>query len=137
MLVILRHRGVNDDDLVHCQSAECESSARRFLKARQSIGNLRCDTRSCRQHGLAATPMRCSVESDVKVKVGRGPRNSRFVFASLDVRAPIEVLWTSLTDYDHLDEFIPSLAENECLQRRPTGAILRQAQLLSVYIPVL
>ena len=68
----------------------------------------------------------------MKVKVGRGPRNSRFVFASLDVRAPVEVLWSNLTDYDHLDEFIPSLAKNECLQRIPAGAILRQAQHLCV-----
>lgn len=66
--------------------------------------------------------------TDVRVKVGHGPRNSRFVFASLDVKAPVDAIWGSLTDYDHLEEFIPSLAVNECLERKPTGAILKQAR---------
>jgi hypothetical protein len=35
-------------------------------------------------------------------------------------------VWAALTDYDGLGEFIPSLEENRCLERRPNGAVLYQ-----------
>ncbi|GAX73787.1 hypothetical protein CEUSTIGMA_g1238.t1 [Chlamydomonas eustigma] len=40
--------------------------------------------------------------------------------------APLRMVWECLTDYDHLDKFIPSLVENKCLERRPQGALLKQ-----------
>lgn len=78
---------------------------------------------------LRRVPCRASinpVEDSVSVKISHGPRNSRFVLGSLLIRASMETIWTHLTDYDHLDEFIPSLAVNECLERTPNGAILKQ-----------
>ena len=63
---------------------------------------------------------------DVEVVVA--PLNSRILVAGVEVQAPVEVVWGCLTDYDRLQEFVPGLAENECLEDRSEGALLRQVR---------
>lgn len=53
--------------------------------------------------------------------------NVRILKAGVDIRAPKEVVWSCLTDYDHLGDFVPSLEVNECMQRVDGGCKLLQA----------
>lgn len=65
-------------------------------------------------------------ESPITVAVEKSSWSSRVIHASVEVCTGVSVVWGCLTDYDHLANFIPSLVENECLERYPNGARLRQ-----------
>lgn len=67
-----------------------------------------------------------SIHSQVMVDVEQTSWNSRKLFATVDVAAPVDIVWDSLTDYEHLGDFIPSLVENRCLQKKDAGAIIYQ-----------
>jgi hypothetical protein len=54
--------------------------------------------------------------------------SSRKLQASVDIHAPLQVVWDALTDYENLGTFIPSLVENRCLQRQPHGCLLYQVR---------
>ncbi|CAD7696025.1 unnamed protein product [Ostreobium quekettii] len=69
-------------------------------------------------------PVRACVAVDVRLEIS--PGNSRILAAAVDVRAPVDVVWECLTDYERLHEFIPGLVVNECLERREKGALLKQ-----------
>ena len=60
-----------------------------------------------------------------------GP-NTRRVSARIRIATPLESIWEVLTDYTRLGDFIPSLAVNEVIERRPTGARLLQVMTTSV-----
>lgn len=62
----------------------------------------------------------------VEVTVERGARNSRRLYAAVQIAAPINVVWGALTDYEGLGSFIPGLSENRCLSRKADGATLLQ-----------
>lgn len=62
----------------------------------------------------------------MSVSVDKTSWNSRQLFASVSIEAPVDSVWACLTDYDGLDTFIPSLVKNECLQRKANGATLLQ-----------
>lgn len=64
--------------------------------------------------------------SVVSVDVTKTSWNSRKLDARVHIPAPVEVVWNILTDYDNLGDFIPSLEENRCLERRSNGAVLYQ-----------
>ena len=53
---------------------------------------------------VAARDVRPTV---VQVEVEQGPRNSRRLYAGIDIAAPQDIVWGALTDYDGLAEFIP------------------------------
>lgn len=65
----------------------------------------------------------------VGVQVVKTSWNSRLIHASVDVHADLECVWKALTDYENLGQFIPSLVENRCLERRGNGAVLYQVGL--------
>lgn len=54
--------------------------------------------------------------------------SSRKLVASVDIHAPVPVVWNALTDYDNLASFIPSLVENRCIERRERGCLLYQVR---------
>lgn len=62
----------------------------------------------------------------VSIQVDNTSWNSRRIYASISITAPVEMVWNALTDYDNLDSFIPSLVENRCLERNGTTAVLYQ-----------
>jgi hypothetical protein len=62
----------------------------------------------------------------VDIAVEPGKRNSRLVYAGIDVSAPLSALWDALSAYDRLQTFIPGLEVSRCLNRRPGGARLLQ-----------
>ncbi len=64
----------------------------------------------------------------VQVELSSTSLTSRTLAASVEIAAPVDVVWAALTDYDRLGAFIPNLAENRCLQRRPNGALLYQVR---------
>ncbi|KAL0024077.1 hypothetical protein WJX79_004144 [Trebouxia sp. C0005] len=62
----------------------------------------------------------------VDVTVERAARNSRRLYAAVQIAAPIDVVWGALTDYEGLGNFIPGLTENRCLSKKAQGATLLQ-----------
>jgi len=49
------------------------------------------------------------------------------VVARATLRAPLELVWSTLTDYDRLHEFIPGLRKSKLLEYRGSTAIVEQA----------
>lgn len=54
----------------------------------------------------------------VAVQMEQGPNNSRRVYAGVDVAAPWSNVWSALTDYEGLGNFIPGAAVWRCAQWR-------------------
>jgi ribosome-associated toxin RatA of RatAB toxin-antitoxin module len=52
--------------------------------------------------------------------------NTRRVEARIAIQTPLDAVWAVLTDYDHLADHIPGLAESRVLESRPNGARLLQ-----------
>jgi ribosome-associated toxin RatA of RatAB toxin-antitoxin module len=48
------------------------------------------------------------------------------VEARATLRAPADLIWKTLTDYDHLSEFIPGMRESKMVDRRGGAAIVEQ-----------
>lgn len=48
------------------------------------------------------------------------------VDAQATLHAPLELIWQTLTDYDHLPEFIPGISSSHLLEYRGTAAIVEQ-----------
>jgi carbon monoxide dehydrogenase subunit G len=46
--------------------------------------------------------------------------------ASADLQADVRIVWQTLSDYDHLAEFIPNLKSSRVLARTPEGIVLEQ-----------
>lgn len=43
------------------------------------------------------------------------------------VRAPLSVIWSTLTDYDHLAEFIPGMVKSKLIERQDKTSIVEQS----------
>lgn len=56
----------------------------------------------------------------VAVEVEQGPSNSRRLYAGIDIAAPWDAVWSTLTDYDGLADFIPG--QHILLQVASAGA---------------
>lgn len=65
-------------------------------------------------------------EGNVELIVTNLGNNTRRVEATIAIQAPLEAVWGVLTDYDHLADHIPGLAESRVLELRPNGARLLQ-----------
>lgn len=51
-----------------------------------------------------------------------------------NAQAPIECVWTALTDYEHHAEWMPNLDQSELLKREGTAAEVRQKGRVRVWI---
>lgn len=65
----------------------------------------------------------------VSINVDPTTWNSRRIYASIGITAPVDIVWEALTDYDNLGTFIPSLVENRCIKRQGKTATLYQVLL--------
>eukprot|EP01024_Parvocaulis_polyphysoides_P027928 TRINITY_DN25223_c0_g1_i3.p1 TRINITY_DN25223_c0_g1~~TRINITY_DN25223_c0_g1_i3.p1 ORF type:complete len:229 (-),score=2.31 TRINITY_DN25223_c0_g1_i3:365-988(-) len=83
-------------------------------------------TDGCYPRYSAHLQQQSCVISQVKVEVKNISWNSRQLSAAIQIQAPRASTWKALTNYDKLDDFIPGLTINNCLERRPTGALLLQ-----------
>lgn len=54
----------------------------------------------------------------VQVTVERGARNSRRLYAAVEIAAPVEVVWGALTDYQGLGNFIPGTLHASCTNKK-------------------
>jgi ribosome-associated toxin RatA of RatAB toxin-antitoxin module len=52
--------------------------------------------------------------------------NAMAISAHATIRAPLSVIWHTLTDYDHLAEFIPGMRMSRVLQRRGGTVVVEQ-----------
>lgn len=52
--------------------------------------------------------------------------NALAISAHATLRAPLRLIWQTLTDYDHLAEFIPGMIKSRVLERRGSTAIVEQ-----------
>ena len=48
------------------------------------------------------------------------------IIAHATINAPYALIWQTLTDYDHLSEFIPGLLKSHVIERRSNAAIVEQ-----------
>ena len=61
------------------------------------------------------------------------------VNASATIHAPLDLIWNTLTDYEHLPEFIPGMEQSRVVSRRGSAAIVDQrggAGILFFTIPI-
>jgi len=75
---------------------------------------------------------------DVTVEASREGTAVR-VSAHATLRAPLDLVWRTLTDYERLPEFIPGLARSRVIEKRGAEVILEQAgeaRLLFLAFPI-
>jgi ribosome-associated toxin RatA of RatAB toxin-antitoxin module len=70
---------------------------------------------------------------DVAVEAER-QENALAVHAHATLRTPLPVIWRTLTDYNHLANFIPGIRKSRVVERRGNTAIVEQAGEASVFI---
>mmetsp|Transcript_34727 Transcript_34727/g.63429 ORF Transcript_34727/g.63429 Transcript_34727/m.63429 type:complete len:404 (+) Transcript_34727:82-1293(+) len=63
----------------------------------------------------------CLLPGEPQVRIERAPSNSRRIFTGIDIFAPIDKIWTTLTDYEHLQDVVPSLVKNTVEYRTDDG----------------
>lgn len=73
---------------------------------------------------------------EVAVAIEKSSFSSRRLVACTSILAPPELVWEALTDYEGLGDFIPSLVENRCLEKRERGAVLYQVGAQDVALGV-
>ncbi|KAK7278100.1 hypothetical protein RJT34_23125 [Clitoria ternatea] len=65
-------------------------------------------------------------EDGVYIEVTKLEKNSRRIQSSISIEAPLSTIWTILTDYERLADFIPGLAVSQLLQKGDRFARLLQ-----------
>ncbi|EFJ40109.1 hypothetical protein VOLCADRAFT_100126 [Volvox carteri f. nagariensis] len=80
-----------------------------------------------RRTGSRAAATKIQAISDVRIEVEKTSWSSRRIYAAVVVAAPKSCVWSALTDYDNLGNFVPSLVENRCLERTANSAVVYQA----------
>ncbi|MED6147573.1 hypothetical protein PIB30_045054 [Stylosanthes scabra] len=65
-------------------------------------------------------------EDGVYIEVVKLGKNSRRIQSRISVDAPLDTVWSILTDYERLADFIPSLAVSQLLQKSENYARLLQ-----------
>jgi ribosome-associated toxin RatA of RatAB toxin-antitoxin module len=60
--------------------------------------------------------------------------NALAINAHATIRAPLPLIWHTLTDYDHLAEFIPGMKKSRVVERRGSTAIVEQIGEASVLV---
>ena len=71
-------------------------------------------------------PQLSLAQREVLVEIKQLPGGMREVWALVDVAAPAELVWRTLTDYERLADIVPSLDENRVLERWAGGVRLQQ-----------
>jgi hypothetical protein len=87
---------------------------------------------------IAAASVPCLGAADLAVHTAR--RGSAVeVDARATLRAPLQLIWQTLTDYDRLSEFIPGISRSRLLEYRGGAAIVEQsgeAGFLFFHLPI-
>lgn len=115
-----------------CQqtNSECEQFPHCAVCKQCGTCNAWSDAQLANPLFLFFAAVRVQQHKEIKVDVEETSWSSRKLYARVSISAPVETVWASLTDYDHLADIVPSLVENKCLERRKNGAVLRQVQAM-------
>jgi uncharacterized protein YndB with AHSA1/START domain len=73
-----------------------------------------------------STPAPASETAAVTVRTEHLDGRQRRIIAQLEIPHPIEQVWEILTDYDHLADFIPNLAQSRRIEHPDGGIRLEQ-----------
>ncbi|NJR40699.1 MAG: cyclase [Leptolyngbyaceae cyanobacterium CSU_1_4] len=68
----------------------------------------------------------CEFRGEVEVCTDRVEGRQRQISARIQIPHPVEQVWQVLTDYDHLADFIPSLAKSQKIEHPQGGIRLEQ-----------
>lgn len=74
---------------------------------------------------LAASAIAHAADDDIRVSAQTEGAEVR-IEASAIFRAPLAIVWQTLTDYDHLESFIPGMSKSRVIERRGVAAIVEQ-----------
>ena len=68
----------------------------------------------------------CEFRGEVEVCTDKAEGRQRQISARIQISYPVEKVWQVLTDYDHLADFIPSLAKSQKIEHPQGGIRLEQ-----------
>lgn len=68
----------------------------------------------------------CELRGEVEVCTDKSEGRQRQISARVQIPHPVEQVWQVLTDYDHLADFIPSLAKSQKIEHPQGGIRLEQ-----------
>jgi ribosome-associated toxin RatA of RatAB toxin-antitoxin module len=74
----------------------------------------------------AEDPSFCELRGEVEVCTDKVEGRQRQISARIQIPHPVEKVWQVLTDYDHLADFIPSLATSQKIEHPQGGIRLEQ-----------
>lgn len=63
----------------------------------------------------------CLLPGDPIIRIEEAPSNSRRIYSGIDIMTSVEDVWKVLTDYENLQNVVPSLVRNEIVFRYPDG----------------
>lgn len=63
----------------------------------------------------------CLLPGEPVIRIEQAPSNSRRIYSGIDISASVEDVWETLTDYENLQNVVPSLVKNKILNRYPDG----------------
>ncbi len=82
---------------------------------------------------VVITAARVESAQDVAVDAQR-QGNALAISAYARIRAPLPLIWQTLTDYDHLAEFIPGMEQSRVIDRHGSIAIVEQTGAAALWI---
>lgn len=85
---------------------------------------------------VAAAPAHCAQDVAVDAQL---EANALVISARATISAPLPLIWRTLTDYDHLAEFVPGMKRSRLLERHGGTAIVEQlgeAKFLIFHYPI-
>lgn len=68
----------------------------------------------------------------VYIEVMKVEKNSRRIECRISIEAPLDAIWSMLTDYEKLADFIPGLAVSQLLQKGDKYARLLQVMSMMI-----
>ena len=80
----------------------------------------------CALTGLCSTVRAASPTESVTVQARREGSAVRVTTEAV-VRAPLTLIWSALTDYNHLAEFVPGMVSSRVLDRRGNSVVVAQS----------
>eukprot|EP00595_Chromulina_sp_UTEXLB2642_P000525 CAMPEP_0196762952 /NCGR_PEP_ID=MMETSP1095-20130614/3118_1 /TAXON_ID=96789 ORGANISM="Chromulina nebulosa, Strain UTEXLB2642" /NCGR_SAMPLE_ID=MMETSP1095 /ASSEMBLY_ACC=CAM_ASM_000446 /LENGTH=468 /DNA_ID=CAMNT_0042115119 /DNA_START=414 /DNA_END=1816 /DNA_ORIENTATION=+ len=75
----------------------------------------------------------CLLPGDPIIRIEEAPSNSRRIYSGIDILAPVDDVWKVLTNYERLQDVVPSLVKNEIVYRTADGGA-RLAQVGSAKV---
>jgi hypothetical protein len=107
----------------------CEGAPRRrrYLSCRRTSSGRTRRGRTVAIAILLASSLRAAAAGDAVTVEAARRGDAVAVAARATLHAPLPLIWQTLTDYDHLAEFIPGMKQSRVIGRRGSAAIVEQS----------